>query len=227
MTRHFVSAAVFWLVIGAASAAHAQVFVGKARPRAGSAELSGGGFWGAGQSLSDRAATLTANPGSGSSGFDLFTAEPKLDPSLGVQGALAVYITPSLAVEGGIRLSRPKVKVNLTNDAENAADVTASTTLTSYVFTGSLVYHFGTSGRTIPFVSGGAGHIRDVHSGNELVETGTEYHGTLGFKSWFGRERRLGFRAEGGITVRDGGFTLEDEGRRTAPMASASLLYLF
>jgi len=218
---------MFCLVIVTASVADAQVLAGGARPRPGSAEVSGGGFWSGGQSLDDRAATLTSNPSSGPSSFELFNAEPRLDPSIGVHGAVAVYITRALAIEGGIRFSRPKLKLSLTDDAEDAADETATATITSYVFTGSLVYHFGTSGRTVPFVAGGAGHIRDVHSGNELVETGTEYHGTAGIKSWFGRERKLGFRAEAGISVRDGGLTLDQDGVRGVPIAAASLLYLF
>ena len=36
----------------------------------------------------------------------------------------------------------------------------------------------------------------------------------------------MGIRGEGGFSVRDGGFDL-GEGRRTVPVASASLLYLF
>ena len=227
MTTSFVRGVLFAVFIGTPTLAHAQVFVGGAKPRPGSAELSGGGFWMAGQSLAERAATLTPNPSTGSASFDLFNVEPRLDPSFGVHGALAVYVTRTLAIEGGIQFSRPKLTVRLTDDAENAPDVTATGTITSYVFTGSVVYHFGSSARTVPFISAGAGHVRDVHEGNELVETGVEYHGTVGIKSWFGRVRKIGFRAEGGVSVRDGGFSLEEDGVRTVPMAAASLLYLF
>jgi hypothetical protein len=46
---------------------------------------------------------------------------------------------------------------------------------------------------------------------------------------WFAearRPRRLGLRAELGMSMRDGGFSF-DEDRRLVPVASASLLYLF
>ena len=53
----------------------------------------------------------------------------------------------------------------------------ADETLTQYVIDGS---RCGTSALParpcVPFVAGGAGYIRDLHEGNELVETGTEYH---------------------------------------------------
>ena len=68
---------------------------------------------------------------------------------------------------------------------------------------------------------------RDLHDGNALIETGAEYHGMAGVKWWSSsRPRRWGIRGEGGFSVRDGGFDL-GEGRRTVPVASASLLYLF
>jgi hypothetical protein len=204
----------------------AQVFVGQAKPRAGSAEIGGGGFWLAGQDLASSTATLTSNPSSGSSGFDLFDADPSVDPAFGANATLGVYLTPSLAIEGGFQYSRPKLTVRLSNDVEDAPGVTASETINSYLFTGSLVYHFAAHGQTVPFIAGGAGHIRDVHEGNELVETGVEYHGKAGIKSWFGRRRNVGFRAEGGVSIRDGGFS-PDEDRRMAPFAGASLLYLF
>jgi hypothetical protein len=207
-------------------AAFAQVFMGGAKPRPGTVEFTGGGSWLGGQDLPASAASLTVNPSGGLSSFDLFTSEPNLTPAFGAQGLLGVYITPSLSIEGGVHFSRPRLEVSLADDAEDAPDVTASTTISSYVFTGSLVYHFPTRGNTVPFIAGGAGHIRDVHAGNEIVETGIEYHGKAGIKSWFGRVRKFGVRAEAIVSVRDGGFSY-DEDRRIVPGAAVSLLYLF
>jgi hypothetical protein len=219
------ASALALLIACAPASAVAQVFVGSAMPRPGSAEIGGGGFWAAGQNVSSSAATLTGNPSNGAS-FDLFDADPELKPAIGAVGTIGVYVTRALAIEGAVQFSRPTLDVRLTNDAEDAPDVTASTTITSFVFTGSLVYHFGRSGRTTPFIAGGAGHIRDVHTGNEVVDTGVEYHGKAGVKSWFGRRRNVAFRAEAGISVRDGGFSF-DEDRRIVPAVAASLLYLF
>ena len=219
------AAAIVAFFLCGCTLAQAQVFVGGATPRAGTGELSGGGFWTGGHSVSGPA-TLTSNPSSGSSSFDLFNSEATRDQAFGVHGTLGVYLTPTLAIEGGVQYSRPKLEVNLTDDAEDAPDVTATGTLNSYLFTGSLVYYFNNRSRTVPFISGGVGHIRDVDEGNDVVETGIEYHATVGFRSWFGRVRKFGFRAEGGVSIRDGGISFED-GTRVVPLAAASLLYLF
>jgi hypothetical protein len=215
------------LVVSVPVAADAQVWVGKPKPQRGSVEISGGGTWTSGQSLPQSSATLTVNPSGGSSSFEQFDSEATMDPAFGVHGAVAVYITRALAIEGGVQFSRPRLDIRLTNDFEDAPDVTATSTISSYLFTGSLIYHFGAAtNKMVPYIAGGAGHLRDVHSGNELVETGTEYHGKAGVKMWFGRTRAFGLRLEGGISVRDGGFSLEDE-RRYAPTAAASLVYLY
>jgi hypothetical protein len=224
--RGLAVVAVLWLP----AASDAQVWVGGSTPRRGSVEISGGALVTAGQSLPSQAATLTVNPSTGLSSFDLFTSNPSLGPALGAQGTVTVYITRAFAVEGGMQFSRPRLDVELSADAEDAPDITASTTITEYVFSGSLVYHFGTAARTMPFVAAGAGHLRDVHTGNELVETGTEYHGKAGLKMWFAdprRPHRLGLRMEAGLSVRNGGFNFDDDERRMAPTGAVSLLYLF
>jgi hypothetical protein len=45
-------------------------------------------------------------------------------------------------------------------------------------------------------------------------------------KLWFGRRQKNGLRLEGGVSIRDGGFTL-DEDRRIVPNAGASFAYRF
>jgi hypothetical protein len=218
--------AIAALGLGAPALADAQVFLKGPRPRAGLVEVSGGGLWTAGQNLPSSPAVLTPNPGTGSNAFELFSSEPSLEPAFGGQGTVAVYLTRALAIEGGVQYSRPQLTVRLTDDFEEAPDVTAKTTITSYLFTGSLIYHFGGSTSRVPFVAGGAGHVRDVHSGNEVLETGIEYHGKAGMKFWFGPRRTAGLRVEAGVSLRDGGFSYDDD-LRLVPTVAASFLYLF
>ena len=205
----------------------AQVWVGTAGPRPGSTEVAVGAGFNLGKTFNTEDATLTPNPGSGQGSLDLFTTETKLRSAPAAQGYVAVYITRSLAVEAGIQFARPVLEVSLSNDFEDAPDVTATTTISQYLFTGSLVYHFGRPGaKTTPFIAGGAGHVRDAHEGNGLIDTGTEYHGKAGVKLWLGRRQNSGLRLEGGVSIRDGGFTLQDD-RRVVPNASASFAYRF
>ncbi len=224
MSRVFLACV---LSVCAAAVADAQVFIGRDVPRRGSVEIGGAAVWAGSQQLPEQAALLTPNPGTGSGSFQLFNSEPTLDATIGAQATVAVYLTPMLALEGGFRFARPNLTVRLTDDFEGAPDITARSTVTQYLFTGSLVYHFGGRGRVTPFLAAGAGHARDAHGGNELVETGTEFHGTAGVKIWFATGRRkVGLRLEGGVSVIDGGFSFE-EGRRSAPTAAAGIAYVF
>ncbi len=126
-----------------------------------------------------------------------------------------------------MQYSRPTLSVTLSDDFEDAPSLTATTAITQYLFTGSVVYHFGTSPSAVPFIAVGAGHLRDVHNGNELLDTGIEYHGNVGVKWWTGSGRgRIGVRAEGGLSMRTGVFDFDDE-RRVVPTGAVSLAYLF
>ncbi|MEO7271733.1 MAG: hypothetical protein ABI211_06965, partial [Vicinamibacterales bacterium] len=197
-------------------------------PHAGTWEVSGGFLWQGGFDLDNRDAELTRNPSTGTGPFDLFSSSSSVGPGLGAQGRVAAYLSKNLAIEGGARITRPSLDIDLSADAESAPNLTASETLTQYVFDGSVVWHFAPlhKGRAVPYVAGGAGYIRDLHEGNSLIETGTEYHAMAGLKWWLSsRPRRLGIRGEAGASVRDGGFDFRD-GRRTVPVASASLIYL-
>jgi hypothetical protein len=228
MLRILRPAALGGLLLAMTPAAiQGQVWVGANGPRPGSTELAVGGGFNLGQSFDSPDATLTANPSSGQSTLDLFATDAKLRPAPAAQAQLAVYVTRTLAVEAGFQFARPALEVSLSDDFEDAPDVTASTTITQYLFTGSLVYHFGRPGaQTTPFIAGGAGHVRDVHEGNGLIDTGIEYHGKAGVKLWFGRRQTSGLRLEGGVSIRDGGFSLDEE-RRIVPNASASFAYRF
>ena len=228
MSRSHLRHAVLSLLIWAgATDVSAQVWAGAGGPRPGAVEISGGGTWFAGQELADRTAVLTPNSGTGSAAFELFTSESTLKPAFGAQALVGYYVTRAFAIEGGVQYSRPKLSVRLDGDFEDAPAVTATSEITQYLFTGSAVYHFGSSPRSAPFIALGAGHLRDVQNGNELIETGVEYHGKVGLKYWSGTGRgRVGLRLEGGVSVQTGGFTFEED-RRVLPTAAVSLTYLF
>ncbi len=232
--RHIARACCVLALLTAASPnAFAQVWVsgGGPGPRRGSLELSGGALWTGGYDLGRRDATLTRNPPTGSTPFQLFSSRTRLEPKPGAQARLGVYITRALSLEGGFQYSRPMLSTRLSDDAEGADSITATSPLSRYVFDGSAVFHLHrmafAGGRAVPFVSGGGGYVRELHRSNELLETGTEIHGGAGVKVWFGGRRgRIGLRAEGGLTSRSGGFDFND-GRRTLPTAGASMLFLF
>ncbi len=202
--------------------------VRKPAPQAGTVEFSGGGLFHGGSDEPNVPANLTRNPTTGSGPLELFKSDVELRPAFGVEARVGVYVNPRISVEGGVQVAWPQLRASLTDDFEGATDVTATETLTSYVFSGSVLYHFGgPASRTHPFVLGGAGHVRDLHDGSDLVETGLEYHGGGGIKWWLGKGRpKSGLRADAGVSVREGGYGTDD-GRRIVPTASFSFLYLF
>jgi hypothetical protein len=226
LRRPVLAGALFLLC---ASPARAQVWLGGATPRAGSIELGGGALWSQGVDLGSSAAVLTRNPSTGSSPFPYFDSETRLDPAPGMQARLGVYLSRRLAIEGGLQYSQPKLGTRLSGDTEGADSITVSESLTRYVFDGAVVFHLPAfaGGRGVPFVAGGAGYLRELHDGNGLVETGTQYQAGAGVKIWFGQaRRRFGLRGDIGVVVRDGGFDFKD-GRRTLATAGASVVYLF
>ena len=226
-------AALCAVVLSAAfpSGARAQVYLGSTAPHRGSWEVSGGATWSDGYDLGTRSADLTRNTGTGTGPFELFTADTRVATTTGALGRIGVYLSRSVALEGGVQFSRPVVSSRLTNDAEQADDTTSTETISRYVFDGAVVFHLtGLSfagGRGVPFLTGGAGYLRELHEQDELIETGRTYHGGAGLKLWFGQgARRFGVRADVGVAMRDGGFDFSED-RRTVPTAGFSLVYLF
>ena len=197
-------------------------------PRAPSFELGGAVTWVGNFSGPSRAAELTRNE-QAAGGFDLFQFSGEVANGAGAGAWLGYHLTRMIALEAGLRFSKPELSYRLSGDAENAPDATATETLNRYVFTGSVVLHLRRVdvSRFVPFVAAGGGHIRELHELNELVETGHEYHALGGVKYWLGNNRRrLGLRAQAGVSVGNGGFDFR-EGSRTVPMAAAGLVYLF
>jgi hypothetical protein len=192
-------------------------------------ELTGGGVLVGGYDLGESLAELT--PNSGSSGFEQFSTDNRVRQVAGVLAKIGFAVTPAIVVEGGFRFTRPVYEVRVSGDAEGASDTTIEETLSQYVFDGSVVWNVTRAafagGRVVPFLSGGAGYLRELHEEDALVEEGLEYHAGGGLKWWFGEgRRRFGVRGEGGISIRDGGFDFKD-GQRVVPVVSGSITYTF
>lgn len=210
--------------------ASAQVLIARRpSPSSGSIELSGGVMWLPGFETVSETAELTRS--GNQAPYDLFTADGEVGNFPGLYARLGYFISRSISIEGGVRFSKPELSYSLAGDAESAPDETAVETISHYLFDGSVVYHlWGASfsrGQGVPFIAGGGGYIRELHEGNELVETGSEIHVTGGVKYWFGAGRqRFGLRAEGGLSSREGGFDPGD-GRRTQLIVLGGVTMLF
>ena len=75
-------------------------------------------------------------------------------------------------------------------------------------------------------MSGGAGHLRQLHEDRTLAETGRVYYAGGGARYWLrgghGRARPAGLRGEFRLNMRDRGIDFEDK-MRTYPTVSLLL----
>ena len=193
-----------------------------AQPAAGSAherfEASIGGLWIGGAALGStqaeiRANNLTPTP------FRLFAAETSEAAAPGLDARFAYWLTRSIAVEAGFVRVRPELRTRVSGDAESSTTLTVAERLDQYFIDVNVVwllerFRFG---RTVPFVSGGAGYLRQLHEGRTLVETGQVYeaggglrHPVLSGVGWF---RTIGLRVHGRVYVLVDGVDLEDRPR--------------
>ncbi|HET7617618.1 MAG TPA: outer membrane beta-barrel protein [Vicinamibacterales bacterium] len=223
MRRAAPAAAFILLLVASAAAAQAPA----AAPASGSWQIDGGIIWSGGVDLGTRAAELTRNPDVGGDPLQLFSTENRIGSLAGVGARVGVYVAPRVSIEGGLQFSRPEVRTRVTDDFEGATDLTATERLTQYLIDASAVYHFG-SGRTRPYALGGAGYLRQLHSGDHIVEDGPEFHAGGGVQYWFaGVRNRLGVRFEARVSFQRGGFDFGENKMRTIPQASAGLAYMF
>jgi hypothetical protein len=206
--------------------APATAFAQPAAGTAGRIEISGGAVWTGGYDAGSRDATESANSSTGGAPLTLFTTSSRAPAVTGFDARAAFYFDSRLAAEGLFQVSKPQLRVKTADDFENAAAAQVVGGISSYVFGGSLVYHFG-SGKVVPFVLGGGAYLRLLDEDNADVVTGNEFHGGGGVKVWFSeRPSRLGLRVDAQLSSRSKTAGFEDT-RRVLPSVSAGLIYRF
>jgi hypothetical protein len=214
------------LVVCVARVTSAQPYAGSTGPGAGSFEVTGGVLWNGSYDAGSANANLSRNPTTGAAPLTEFQAEGRMLSAPGADLHLGVYLGRRISAEATFQYTKPTLRASLTNDFESADPVDADETISSYLIGGSLLYHFG-EGRFVPFVAGGAGYLRQLHSGNTEALTGTEVHAGGGVKYWFGGgTHRLGLRVDAQASARDKAIAFEQK-RRVVPSLAAGITYLF
>jgi opacity protein-like surface antigen len=192
--------------------------LGTSRPRQPRIEVGVGGGMLGGLSLGERDASLKSNSTTAAP-FRLFATDTNLDPAAGLEVRLGYRTTPRLTVEGTLGFARPTLTSSLSADAEGAASVDATTTLTEYLITGGALWKLSVNPRRrwTPFVSGGAGVARHVHDGQTLIESGVD--GYAGGGILYSLNPRVGLRFDGRAHILNGGVA---EGQGVSPRGSLS-----
>jgi hypothetical protein len=197
-----------------------------ATPHRGTVEISAAATWARGYDAGGLNANETSNTTTGGAPLTLFSVSSRVQSGSGGAARIGVYLTRRVSLEGLFEYSRPILRAHVSNDFEQAPDVDADGTITSYLAGGSLLYHFG-SGSFVPFVSGGAGYLRQLHEENAELLTGTEIHAGGGLKYWLGTGRhRFGFRVDAQASSRSKSVAFEQK-RRVVPTVGAGIAFLF
>lgn len=172
----------------------------------------GGGLLG-GLTLGKRDASLRSNSATPAP-FRLFATDTNLERAGGLEVRLGYRTTRRLTVEGTLGFARPTLTSSLSADAEGAAAVEATTTLTEYVITGGALWKLSVNPRRrwTPFASGGAGVARHVHDGQTLIESGVD--GYAGGGILHALSPRIGLRLDGRVHFLSGGIA---EGQGVSP----------
>jgi hypothetical protein len=206
-------------------------------PRARSFEVFAGAAAVGPVDFGSSVASLVANQSAGPEST-LFRASTTLGTGTGLDGRVAFNITRSLAVEGGMVWTRSTLEAEITSDVENIPNVTLSQDLDTYFFEASAVWHLRplsfARGRGLPFVSGGAGYLRQLDEDAVMTsDSGRVYHVGGGVKYAFMERRRglvrgLGVRADARAYVREGGVEFEEgTTRRTTWGLAGGLMVRF
>jgi opacity protein-like surface antigen len=210
-----------WLLVAALLAvmpAPADAQARRTQPRQPRIEVGVGAGMLGGLSLGERDASLKSNSTTAAP-FRLFATDTNLDQAAGLEVRLGYRTTRRLTVEGTLGFARPPLTSSLSADAEGAAPVDATTTLTEYVITGGALWKLSVNPRRrwTPFVSGGAGVARHVHDGQTLIESGVD--GYAGGGILYSLNPRIGLRLDGRVHFLNGGIAV---GQGVSPRGALS-----
>jgi hypothetical protein len=194
-------------------------------------EASVGGLWIGGAGMGSTQAELRANNLTPTP-FRLFSAETNAAAAPGFDARFGYWLTRSMGIEAGFVRVRPELRTRITADAESAPALTVAERIDQYFIDANVIWLLDgfRFRRTVPFVSGGAGYLRQLHEGRTLVEGGQVYqagggvrHALMSDVSWI---RTVGVRLQGRVYVLVNGVQLEDR-PRTHGAFSASVFVTF
>lgn len=163
----------------------------------------------------------------------VFRTESALASSAGVSVRVGVPVSRAIAFESTLSLHATTLSTTVRADSEGAASITATEPVTQYLFEGGVIVRPARwrHARFEPFVSAGAGYLRQLNEGQTLVETGRSWYAGGGThyllrRGGSGRIKSSGLRLDLRVSVLDGGVALDD-GRHAVPVAGGSVFLRF
>lgn len=164
----------------------------------------------------------------------LFSTSTDLGAAPGVDARVSVRLTDLLQLEGATSYSTPSVRTTIRNDVETRDQTTATEAVKQIVVGADLLVFLSrqrAGRRGTPFVSAGAGYLRQLHEGATLVQTGRTFQAGGGVKFVLVARNRsplrtVGVRADARAVARASGVTLDGR-THLSPALGAGLFFGF
>ena len=201
------------------------------RPHAfeiGATVCASGGF-----DMGSTTATLVRNPAIGADPFPLFSADGRQSASAELGLTIGYVITPRFSVEAFGTLSRPTIRLVISQDQEFSGGEVPQGDLTEYGVGGNVLMHFPAltiGGRVVPFVQAGIGFVWQV-AGDTSFERGHLIRAGGGVRYLFasrpGRKPSAGgVRGDVLLLIRNGGLELTS-GHHVTASAGGGVFFAF
>jgi hypothetical protein len=159
--------------------------------------------------------------------YRLFKVASRFGSAPLVEARTGLAFNRRWGVEGVFVFSHPQLRSAISGDVEGAPPRAVVERIDQYFVEGSFVLmleNLRLGSRTVPFVAGGAGYLRQLHEGETVIEEGHLYHLGGGIKHWMlardrGIIRAAGLRADGRVYLLADGLAFR---RRSRPQAAIS-----
>ncbi len=197
----------------------------------GHVELAIGPLWVGRQALGSGDANETTAAGGN---LLLFSTSTELSSATGLEARVGVRLSRAFEAEASGTYATPQIRTQISHDVEGAAPVTATEVIKQFTIGGGVVWYVRparSASRLAPFVTAGAGYLRQLHESGTLVETGRFYQFGGGVKYVFvsrpgSRLKGIGARIDVRALVRQQGVAF-DAGGHLSPAVGASLFARF
>jgi hypothetical protein len=189
-------------------------------------ELSIGALWIGGESYGSQDASLTTSTGGT---IRLFSTSSELNPAAGLELRVGGRIAANIDAEVAASYTTPELRTTISSDLEAAGSTVAVEPVQQFIIEGAAIIKltgWRPRPRLLPFISVGAGYLRQLHDAKTLVETGQTYHVGGGAKLAMvsrtdSRLKEIGLRMEARACIRSGGVALDDRAHATAAITAA------
>jgi hypothetical protein len=196
----------------------------------GRVEIGGGARWIGPVDFAGVAANETTL---GNGTRPLFESATTLDGSIGATGSVGVWLARQFQLEFAVGYNPATMRTQITSDVEGIPDVAVDAPVTQFLLEGGAVVRPTGRQRTgfAPFLTAGAGYLRQLNDGRTLVETGRSYYfgGGLYYERATSGRRRLkasGLRLDVRALILQEGVAPDDTPRVT-PAVSAGFFMRF